>query len=93
MSDYFLQSEQNAAAPKQEKYNTQFIVANLEKDKQRTKLIVLAIVVAVVGAVSMLVVLGKNDDPTARAKTAAVTATANAEAPAATPTPVPAAEH
>ena len=97
MSDDFLQSEQNAGAPKQEKYNTQFIVANLEKDKQRTKFIVLGVIVAVVGAVSMLAVLGSGDDPTTRAAGhaaagQAAVAPAPAHAPAtaaATPAPTP----
>lgn len=70
MSNDFLQpdSPHDYAGSKQEKYNTQFIVANLEKDKQRTKLIVVGVVVAVVGLVGMLAALSSGDDPTARAK-------------------------
>jgi hypothetical protein len=83
MSDDFLQSEQNAAAAPNEKYNTQFIVANLEKDKQRTKFIVIGVIVAVVGAVSMLAVLGSGDDPTTRAANHSASAATAAAAPTA----------
>jgi hypothetical protein len=50
---------------KSEKYNTEFLVASLEKDKQRTKLIVLGVLVAVIGLVAMLVALsgGEKESP------------------------------
>jgi hypothetical protein len=65
---------------KSEKYNTEFLVASLEKDKQRTKLIVAGVLVAVVGLVAMLVALSGGEKEGAKAKPEAPAAAAPAPA-------------
>ncbi len=72
------------AQAKNEKYNTEFLVNNLEKDKQRTKLIVLGVIVALLGAVGILALLsGGEDKPTPKtADQVRAEAAAKAEDPA-----------
>ncbi len=58
------------AQGKNEKYNTEFLVNNLEKDKQRTKLIVLGVIVAVVGLCGILFALSGGESDAHKPKTA-----------------------
>lgn len=50
------------AQAKNEKYNTEFIVNNIEKDKQRTKLIVLGVIVAIMGAIGIFALISGGEE-------------------------------
>ncbi|HSI05684.1 MAG TPA: hypothetical protein VLC93_14460 [Myxococcota bacterium] len=71
------------AQGKNEKYNTEFLVNNLEKDKQRTKYIVIGVIVAVVGLCGILFALAGGESEGLKPKTveqARAEAAAKAEA-------------
>ncbi len=57
------------AQGKNEKYNTEFLVNNLEKDRQRTKLIVLGVFVAVIGLCGLLFALSGGENEALKPKT------------------------
>ena len=70
------------AEPKEEKYNTQYLVSNMNKDRTRNILIIVGVIVAAVLGVSLWAALTPKSEPVAP-KAPAITAPAAPAAPAA----------
>jgi hypothetical protein len=68
--------------PKEEKYNTRFLVANMQKERRQTQLIIGGIVLATVLGGTMWVLLG-SDEPPKKPVAAGAAAAEVAPAPAA----------
>lgn len=52
-----------AASPKKEKYNTQFLTANMDRDRRRTQMIILAILFSGIAGVVLWVALAPSSPP------------------------------
>lgn len=69
------------AAAKDEKYNTEYLVANLQKEKQRTILIIAGGVAAAIAGIALWAMLG-SDEATPQYKPARAPAADESPAPA-----------
>lgn len=79
-----------AQQSKGEQFNTRYIIASLKSDARRSRLVGLAICVALVGAIALFFVLTKTD-PKAEGMHGKPEAAAHSPAPTPAPAPAPAA--